>query len=384
MNEQSKELMHHGILGMKWGDQNGPPYPLGEGDHSRSEEKAGWKKSLDADHAEPKHAKLYDKLKRQTMPKSYEKMLNAVGLTKEDAVQTAKVLGVSLACAAGLYAVCAYPAISLGVHKLASDVNSSGWIRPYKIGDLLKNAKTSRSVDGIGQVAERYGYHIMPSRDLFKSAEIQALFSDRDRLIKQVRGSVVDSSAPRRLSCWSAAHAYFMSALTGRDYASRDFNNLVDFNDFGKLYNKEQNIFNLAGTAVKDFVGKPGSKLTRCGGNDAKMLIKSIVQNANTGNDSHGGTIGFINAAYHNLGCTHQWNFEITNGGSIFMSDGYSGDRWFVGMMVKGRENPVFDDSGLAKLIGELHHYNRDSVRFYAPKLSDINPETVSQIILGR
>lgn len=40
-------IAHHGILGMRWGKKNGPPYPLGEGDHSASEKKAGWKKSLD-------------------------------------------------------------------------------------------------------------------------------------------------------------------------------------------------------------------------------------------------------------------------------------------------------------------------------------------------
>lgn len=39
-------LSHHGILGQKWGKKNGPPYPLGESDHSASEKKAGWKKSL--------------------------------------------------------------------------------------------------------------------------------------------------------------------------------------------------------------------------------------------------------------------------------------------------------------------------------------------------
>lgn len=39
-------LSHHGILGMKWGKQNGPPYPLGSDDHSASEKKAGWRTSL--------------------------------------------------------------------------------------------------------------------------------------------------------------------------------------------------------------------------------------------------------------------------------------------------------------------------------------------------
>lgn len=39
-------LQHHGILGQKWGQRNGPPYPLGASDHSSRERKAGWRKSL--------------------------------------------------------------------------------------------------------------------------------------------------------------------------------------------------------------------------------------------------------------------------------------------------------------------------------------------------
>ena len=48
MDAQEVFLAHHGILGQKWGRKNGPPYPLGASDHSASEKKAGWRKSLDS------------------------------------------------------------------------------------------------------------------------------------------------------------------------------------------------------------------------------------------------------------------------------------------------------------------------------------------------
>lgn len=38
------ELMHHGIPGQKWGERNGPPYPLGQNQKSASEKKEGKKK----------------------------------------------------------------------------------------------------------------------------------------------------------------------------------------------------------------------------------------------------------------------------------------------------------------------------------------------------
>ena len=42
----SDSLFHHGIKGQEWGERNGPPYPLDQQEHSKKEQKAGWKTSL--------------------------------------------------------------------------------------------------------------------------------------------------------------------------------------------------------------------------------------------------------------------------------------------------------------------------------------------------
>lgn len=42
----NSDLQHHGILGQKWGQKNGPPYPLGASNHSAAEKKAGWRNSI--------------------------------------------------------------------------------------------------------------------------------------------------------------------------------------------------------------------------------------------------------------------------------------------------------------------------------------------------
>lgn len=54
-------IQHHGILGQRWGKKNGPPYPLGVSDHSASEKKAGWRKSLSKSEVDKTDNKHYNK-----------------------------------------------------------------------------------------------------------------------------------------------------------------------------------------------------------------------------------------------------------------------------------------------------------------------------------
>ena len=66
-------LAHHGILGQKWGKRNGPPYPLGSSDHSASEKKAGWKKSLDGGSQAEDHSAAEKKAQKKSLKKHQRK-----------------------------------------------------------------------------------------------------------------------------------------------------------------------------------------------------------------------------------------------------------------------------------------------------------------------
>lgn len=60
------EIEHSGILGMRWGHKNGPPYPLADGAHSASEKKHKWWKSLHDHHK----AKKKKKQQKQALEKA--------------------------------------------------------------------------------------------------------------------------------------------------------------------------------------------------------------------------------------------------------------------------------------------------------------------------
>lgn len=67
----SNDLQHHGILGQKWGRKNGPPYPLGASDHSASEKKAGWRKSISG-----KKPNIIQKARQHIFSRQYEEDTN--------------------------------------------------------------------------------------------------------------------------------------------------------------------------------------------------------------------------------------------------------------------------------------------------------------------
>ena len=65
-----KELYHHGILGMKWGKRNGPPYPLNESAKSAAEKKQQKKSDMD----NMSDDELKKRVQRLNLEKSYKNL----------------------------------------------------------------------------------------------------------------------------------------------------------------------------------------------------------------------------------------------------------------------------------------------------------------------
>ena len=483
------ELYHHGIKGQQWGKRNGPPYPLGSGDHSAREKKAGWRSSLKskdvynqarsaARSAKKDHAKAYNKAynysalhpvsqyvkgsksnkkskelwddekaksitykeavkklnstknayKADRNERSNKEIANILGVSEKDAEQIkkyAKIVGISLATTAGLVAAgylisrnrqalsgIAKNFINKGkdalntngiVGKISKDasqvvenINRSGAKYTYKLSDkkLFSNGVT------IGSVAKTNGYQRLSANFIKDAINNPTVHSDIESLVKDVRINQIGIyDGARRLSCWSTSQSYFLSSLTGRNFCSMSFENLVDFNDFGKLYKTQPKIFDAFGKEASTFVGKFGKGAERIKFDEAKgkALISNIFDNIGASNNltvEGKRTIGFINAGYRGMTCTHQWNFEIehiANGEKILhIVDGYSGERYRVAKKTvngvlgfyKSSGDPT--SSGFGKFMTELYHYNADSLRFYAPSLDSLNPETIARIILGK
>ncbi len=120
----SKYISHHGILGQRWGKRNGPPYPLGASDHSYSEKKAGWRKSLDKPTSRI-HNRIHNKKQGKDKEESSDK-------SSSDKLKKAVKIGA---------AVVAVGLVSYGAVKLVKSgkLNELTNLGKNKVGKILDN-----------------------------------------------------------------------------------------------------------------------------------------------------------------------------------------------------------------------------------------------------
>lgn len=75
-----ESLSHHGIAGQRWGVRNGPPYPLGEGQHSKRElramKKADHKSKTESSKAETEEKMAESILKEYRSDPEYKKQVD--------------------------------------------------------------------------------------------------------------------------------------------------------------------------------------------------------------------------------------------------------------------------------------------------------------------
>lgn len=412
------ELYHHGIHGMRWGRKNGPPYPLDYESHSSEEKRQNTKKELSAytDSNGEQSLKRYKKTgktadisKKESKknrssdidddPKTTRHLKKQLGLSDQEAADVkkyAKIAGISLVTAAGVVAAGYY--LSQRNSRSLIRVTSQGLRRfnnsplqwSYNLDHRLFNNRFNGEY--IGKLAREHGFTETTGKRLRDAiSNRKASSMSLDSICYNVRQKQLCHGSFRRLSCWSASQSYFMSALTGKEFASKSFENLANFNDFGKLYTKQPEIFTVYGDKAKNFVGKFGKTFTRCSDRTANSLVENIFKNISEKNNltpDGKSTIGFINAAYHSDTCTHQFNFDITKLDDmktkvLYIADGYTGERYPVAKLLENGQVEKIG-SGMKKLGRELHHYNLDSVRFYAPSLDSINLDMMAKVVLEK
>lgn len=418
---RESDLQHYGLKGMHWGTRHWQNYDAtntfneagimryfgrkpGKDTESAKQPKVFHKTSKKA--ADDKHDNTDSNISEKELQEA-KKATKLLAMSDEDAAKIAKIAkiaGISLATTAGVMAV-GYIAYKYGPDIKSYLANPSAFrgvlergynddptaAKALKLGSqLFENAHND---DPIGAIAKGRGLGFVTPEHIANSIKnpIKHAWTDAelDRAVKDVTDNLRTYSSSRRLSCWSGSKAYFMELMTGEEYASRSFTNLVDFSDFDKLYTTTPEIFTINGNRISNFIGRWGKGYTRANTQMTKRMIRSIFTNISEANNltpDGSRTAGFINAAYGGTTCNHEWNFELVHKANglkeLVMSDTWGGTRYSVANLTNSGQ--ISYTSGLNTFLEEMHHYNARSIRFYAPNVNTVNPDMMANVILGK
>lgn len=274
-------LYHHGILGQRWGRRNGPPYPLDATDHSSSERKAGWKKSLDK-----KSQGSYTK-DNDSQPKEKKHLTDG----QKRAIKIGIAAAATALAAYGTYRLAKSGKLDELAQKGKEKLKSlfSKETETIKFDDLLagnaddvfkQSKSTSKALGGFRKLAKRETY--------------SELVKNVNPLLGKLEG---------RNNCAACGLATFFRSYFGIDVTAKSTG--------GEMQN-------LGGVVEKCFKGAKvldGSaiKFGRSRNDAAEMLVRKF------GNDAE----GVVRVPWRN-GKGHIFNWKITNGVVTFL-DGQQG-----------------------------------------------------------
>ena len=220
-------LYHHGILGQKWGKKNGPPYPLGSSEHSASEKKAGWRKSLD----KPSGSKHTKYCSSKGSDNSEEKKHGLTDKQKRAIKIGAAAVAASLA-AYGTYKLAQSGKLNdlaaIGKAKvdamLGKKAGIAGDIGDWKVSDLPKGkplngdvVKFSMSAEAKARVSEVGGKY-----NKFNFKDIANPTSNVDEIGRAANAKCFDDliNTNSTLNCKENSLTFFMRKVLGKDVVS--------------------------------------------------------------------------------------------------------------------------------------------------------------------
>lgn len=185
-------LVHHGILGQKWGHRNGPPYPLSADDHSSAEKKLNKASDLD-NYGTKSHA---GRKRYQDTNSSFKNQNDVVNYSKKFSINSKYVKAA--------IAVGAAAAVGYGVYKIASsnkqdfksvdsDTNSS-FKKQVEVSDDIEDY-WKKNYEGMNKavdnpVNQNYYKEIKKNSDFKSFDDIPKLEKDDRPISEQIKDMI--------------------------------------------------------------------------------------------------------------------------------------------------------------------------------------------------
>ena len=256
---ESNYLMHHGILGQRWGKKNGPPYPLDAPDHSPSEKKAGYKKSIGGGRNEDQYNRKSNKSTSNQKSGKQEKERFHLSDTQKKAIK--------IGAAAAATALVAY-----GGYKLATDPRARSLISKGLAGKNSNQriAELAKQIDNVGPEIVKKTNLI----DGIKPLNAKESLSDTLSKANPYRGTIEgkNNCVPSAIAGYLRQHGY--------DVTARSTNGVMQ-NTGGVVEECFKNAKVFDGSAVKFGRSKADAEemLIKRFGNNAEGLVAVDLKN---------------------------------------------------------------------------------------------------------